>query len=197
MVFIGIGGGTCSGKTTLARALSERLGDRCASLELDAYYRAHDIPFEERARLNHDLPEQFEWELLREHVAALCAGQPIEAPVYDFLTCNRTTEVRHVPPAPVIVLEGIHAFHDPAIREVMSLKIFMTATPEERRSRRLARDLVERCADPAFVIEKFERQTEVTYRTHVEPQRAFADHVCDSIKDALAIALAHIGARPE
>jgi uridine kinase len=80
---VGIAGGTASGKTSIARKVREAIGTEHSTLiELDAYYRdLSDLDFEERARVNFDHPQAFDFELLIAHIRMLQAGDGIEMPV--------------------------------------------------------------------------------------------------------------------
>ena len=74
---IGVAGGTCSGKTTLSEKLAVLAGDEhLALIKLDSYYVAsHDTPLVDRAKMNYDHPDAFDWQLLNDHLAALSAGR--------------------------------------------------------------------------------------------------------------------------
>ena len=76
---LGVAGGTCSGKTKLADRLSELMGDdELALIKLDSYYWGRDgEPFEQRALVNYDHPDAFDWPLLVEHVDRLCTGETL------------------------------------------------------------------------------------------------------------------------
>ena len=91
---IGVAGGTGSGKTTITNAIAERFGDEVTVISQDSYYRAHhDMPFEERTKLNYDHPDAFENELLIAQLKELKAGHAIEEPVYDFAKHDRSSEI--------------------------------------------------------------------------------------------------------
>src|SRR6476469_6522289 len=108
-VIIGIAGGTGSGKTTVARAIYDRVGkDRIEWIAHDSYYRNFEslVP-NERHSVNFDHPDSLETELLVRHVDVLCKGSSVEIPVYDFKTHSRSAETRRVEPRRVIIVEGI------------------------------------------------------------------------------------------
>ena len=67
-IFIGIAGGTGSGKTTLADRLVDSFGrDEVSIIRHDNYYKRHDeMTYEERCKLNYDHPDAFDNDLLRE-----------------------------------------------------------------------------------------------------------------------------------
>ena len=81
-IFIGIAGGTGSGKSTFTNRLKETFGDRVSVVYYDNYYkRRDDLPFEERKKINYDHPDAFETELLIDQLYSLKNGQPVECPV--------------------------------------------------------------------------------------------------------------------
>ena len=43
--------------------------------------------------------------MLAAHVRALRAGEPIEVPIYDFVTHTRSDQTRHVPASPVVIVD--------------------------------------------------------------------------------------------
>ena len=107
-LIIGIAGGSGSGKTTLALRLKERFGeDEVRLISHDSYYKRHDeLPFEERCKLNYDHPDAFDNALLIYHLQELKAGRAIDCPVYDYSNHNRSNEVQHIEPAPVLIVES-------------------------------------------------------------------------------------------
>jgi uridine kinase len=109
-LFIGLAGGSGSGKTTIAAEVVDRLDGRVSLLHHDAYYRnLPHLSFEERTRVNYDHPSSLETELLVEHLESLRTGLAIEHPVYDFAQHLRAGETIRIEPAPVVVIEGIRA----------------------------------------------------------------------------------------
>ena len=70
IMIIGIAGGTGSGKTTITRRLIQNFGSEVSVIHHDNYYKAHhNMPYEERAKLNYDHPNAFDTDLL---VQAAC-----------------------------------------------------------------------------------------------------------------------------
>src|SRR5262245_43021181 len=130
---VGIAGGTGSGKTTVAQKLAAAMKGRSVTIEHDAYYRDQShLPPAERAAINYDHPSSLETALLVEHLRELRAGRAVEVPSYDFSTHTRRAERRRVEPARVIIVEGILVFTEPALRELMDVKIFVDTDPDIR-----------------------------------------------------------------
>src|ERR1700678_4398926 len=89
--FLGIAGGSGSGKSTVARGIIEALPKGAGVLlEQDHYYRpqAH-LSEAERERVNYDHPDSLELDLLLSHLEALAQGRTIERPTYDFARHDR------------------------------------------------------------------------------------------------------------
>ncbi len=174
---IGLAGGTGSGKTTVAAALVETAGRaRVALLPQDAYYRAQPhVPLAARARTNYDEPSAFDHDLLLEHIEALVHREAIERPIYDFARHDRSDRTLRVTSAPIVIVEGILVLHDAALRERLTLKVFVDAPADERFIRRLERDVRDRGRSAESVIEQYRRTVKPMHDLFVEPSKQHAD----------------------
>lgn len=146
-LIIGIAGGSGSGKTTLAYRLKERFGeDEVRLISHDSYYKRHDeLPFAERCKLNYDHPDAFDNDLLIQHLKELKAGRAIDCPVYDYANHNRSSEVQHIEPAPVLIVEGILPLAEPELCSLFDYKIYVDTDADERILRRILRDVPAGC----------------------------------------------------
>ena len=176
-IFIGIAGGTGSGKTTLADRLVDSFGrDEVSIIRHDNYYKRHDeMTYEERCKLNYDHPDAFDNDLLREHLLQLKEGKTVEVPVYDYTIHNRSNEVEKVVWAPVIVLEGILIFQEPMISELMDIKVFVDTDADVRILRRIQRDVEERGRSLQSVISQYLTTVKPMHEQFVEPSKRKAD----------------------
>jgi uridine kinase len=176
---VGIGGGSGSGKTAVARALAGALGpERTAVLAHDAYYRDRpDLLPAERARLNYDVPEALDGDLFLDHLAALRRGERIRPPRYSFATHARDGLDEPIEPREVVLVEGILLLHQPAVRDALDLRIFLDAPEEVRLARRLARDTAERGRTPDSVVTQCRALVFPAHARYVEPTRTWADLV--------------------
>jgi uridine kinase len=175
-IFIGIAGGSGSGKTTIAGAVVERLDNKVALVQHDAYYRhMPELSFEDRAKVNYDHPASLETELLVKHLVSLREGQAVKRPVYDFSKHLRSDETVVVQPAPVVVIEGILVLSEPELRSELDLKIYVDTDPDVRLARRLERDIKERGRSVDSVIGQYFSTVRPMHLEFVEPSKRYAD----------------------
>ena len=176
-ILIGIAGGSGSGKTLVARTIVNDLGsDRVVIIDQDSYYKnLEDIPFRDREVRNFDHPDAFDNELMLHHVRELLAGRPVAQPIYDYSQHRRLEETRRVGDHLIFVLEGILIFVDPALRDLMDIKLFIDADPDVRFIRRLRRDLVERGRSVDSIIRQYEESVRPMHEQFVEPSKRHAD----------------------
>ena len=176
-LIIGIAGGSGSGKTTLAYRLKERFGeDEVRLISHDSYYKRHDeLPFAERCKLNYDHPDAFDNDLLIEHLKELKAGHSIECPVYDYADHNRSNEVQHIEPAPVLIVEGILPLAEPELCKLFDYKIYVDTDADERILRRILRDVKERGRSLDSVINQYRATVKPMHEAFVEPSKRNAD----------------------
>ena len=177
MIIIGIAGGTGSGKTTVVRKIVNSLKPgEVVLLPQDSYYKdSSHVPAELRQQINFDHPDAFDWPLLLQHIQMLKEGTSIEQPVYHYQTSSRLAETIHVEPRPVIIIEGILALCDPDLRNMMDLKIFVDADPDERLIRVIQRDVVERGRTAEAVMERYTRVLKPMHQQFIEPTKRYAD----------------------
>lgn len=143
-IFIGIAGGTGSGKTTLTEHLAARFGSDISVVHHDNYYKRQDRPFAERCLQNYDHPDAFDTDLMIEDLKALKRGETIHCPVYDYAIHNRTDETVEIKPTKVVIVEGILIFQNKALRDLLDIKIFVETDADVRILRRALRDVEER-----------------------------------------------------
>lgn len=177
MIIIGIAGGTGSGKTTVVRKIVESLPTgSVAIIPQDSYYKHQwDVPEELRKKTNFDHPNAFDWPLFEEQIESLRNGIAIEQPTYSYLTCTRQEETIHVEPRKVIIVEGIMALYDKKLRDLMDLKIFVDAEPDERLLRVIQRDTAERGHPLEMLIDKYRNVLKPMHDEFIEPTKLYSD----------------------
>lgn len=170
---IGVAGGSGSGKSTVTREVLASVGPGMAAVVMqdDYYLDQPELSFEERCKLNYDHPDAFDWPLLMQHLADLRAGKAIEMPLYDFTVHRRSDKTITVQPAPIIVVEGLFALFDPALRKMMSLKVFVDTAADVRFIRRLQRDMAERGRSAESVIHQYLETVRPMHKQFIEPTK--------------------------
>lgn len=176
-VFIGIAGGTGSGKSTVARAVFQSMpASSIAVIEQDSYYRDQsELSFEERVKTNYDHPLAFDNDLLITHLKQLSQGQAVEKPIYDFEIHNRKKETILVEPRDIVILEGILLYEDKRIRDLLDIKVFVDTDPDVRVIRRIQRDMKYRGRSLDSVIEQYMTTVRPAHLQFVEPSKRYAD----------------------
>jgi uridine kinase len=177
-VIVGIAGGTGSGKTTVARAIYDRVGpDRIEWISHDSYYRNFEgLNPEEKHHINFDHPDSLETELLARHLDVLCKGAAVDVPIYDFTTHSRKLDAtHHVEPRKVIIVEGILVLGEPELRKRIDIKLFVDTPADIRFLRRLMRDIKTRGRSVESVIEQYMATVRPMHEEFVEPSKRYAD----------------------
>ena len=153
MVFIGICGASGSGKTTLANELCSAIGASSALINQDAYYLDHpNLTFEE---------------LLYNDVRLLMAGQEVTRKAYDFSQHRRAESHEIIHPADVLILEGIHAFFDERLTDLMFLKLYINVEPDICLLRRINRDILERGRQIENITEQYLTTVKPMYQKYI------------------------------
>ena len=176
IMILGIAGGTGSGKTTITRRLIQRFGSDVSVIHHDNYYKAHhDMPYEERAKLNYDHPDSFDTEMLVEALKELKKGHAVTCPVYDYTIHDRTDKTVTIKPTRVIIVEGILIFESRELCEQMDIKIFVDTDADVRILRRIVRDVRDRGRSLESVINQYLNTVKPMHEQFVEPSKRRAD----------------------
>jgi len=176
-IIIGIGGGTGSGKTTVAKEVRKHFPEESVVIvHHDSYYVDRgDLEPSVREKINYDHPDSFDNELLISQLSDLRAGRAIEKPIYDFDTHTRRKDTIRVRPARIILLEGILVLAEDALREQMDIKLYVDTDADERFIRRLRRDIADRGRSVDQVIEQYLQTVRPMHLQFVETSKRYAD----------------------
>ena len=177
---IGIVGGSGSGKTSVAKALFQKLIEQEVSptlLDLDAYYNPKEVNKVKFAPdpINYDHPKALDVELMANHLSRLKQGQTIQKPLYDFTVSDRKGWDVPMNAKEVVILEGLLLFALPEIRNQLDVKVFVDTDPDIRLIRRLNRDMNERKRTLESVIKQYEFSVRPMHLEFVEPSKRWAD----------------------
>jgi uridine kinase len=177
MIVIGIAGGSGSGKTTVVKKIIESLPpDSVAVLSQDSYYKDNShIPMEERKKINFDHPDAIEFDLLAKHIKSLKKSIAVEEPTYSYITCERQEESITVMPKKVIIVEGILILSQKVLRDTFDIKVFVSADDDDRLSRVIQRDIVERGRTVQDVLDRYDKIVKPMHLQFIAPSMRYAD----------------------
>ncbi|GAB2284810.1 Uridine kinase-like protein 3 [Dionaea muscipula] len=176
--FIGVSGGAASGKTAVCDMIIQQLHDqRVVVVNQDSFY--HNLTEEELScvhEYNFDHPDAFDNEQLLDTMEKLRHGQGVDIPNYDFKSYkNNAFPARRVNPSDVIIVEGILVFHDPHVRDLMNMKIFVDTDADVRLARRIRRDIVEKGRDIGMVLDQYSKFVKPAFDDFILPTKKYAD----------------------
>jgi phosphoribulokinase len=174
-IFVGIGGDSGTGKSTLTSAFYDLLGgERITTVCLDDY---HSLDRRERALIGVTPlnPRANNFALMEEQLWTLKRGEPIAKPVYDHAD-GTFKPAERVEPNEVVIVQGLHPFLLPGIREAFDLKVWLDPETKLRIRWKLQRDVAKRGYNESQVRAEIEARR-ADAEAHIEPQRKQADLV--------------------
>ncbi len=179
---VGIAGGSASGKSTLAAALTQALGEgrpplRCQIINTDRYFRQHEpdapsvtLPNGEQ-HFDYNRPDSVDCARLADDLERLCRG----ADMPD-----------------VVLVEGLMVLCAPEICPHLDLRLFIELDADERALRRLLRNLGP--ASPIdmskgqWIADYYNASARVGHIRYVEPSRVRADLILRGDADFARVA---------
>ena len=189
-LIIGISGGTGSGKTRFTKELIERCdSNNIVYISQDSYYKdLSHISYEERCNVNFDSPNSIDFNELKNDIQSLINNKTTNIPVYSFKRHKRLNETLRVNPKPVIIIEGIFAFHDPKIRNLINCKVFVDTPADIRILRRAKRDINKRDRSIESIFSQYITTVKPMHEKFIEPTINYADIIVkDGGKNPMAI----------
>jgi len=175
-LFVGIAGGTGSGKTTVATKIVSFFNRHCSCIAHDSYYKDQShMKMSEREKTNYDHPDSLETDLIIRQLRELKRGEKIKVPLYDFSHHNRSTEALLVKPNRIVIIEGILIFQNEELRNMMDIKLFIDTDADIRLGRRITRDIRERGRTLDFSLNQYLTMSRPMHLAFVEPTKKYAD----------------------
>lgn len=168
-----MGGGTASGKTSIASAYATQV--EALLIHHDRYYR--DIPHP--LGYNFDEPAALDNELLAHHMHQLSIGQPADLPVYDFPSHARLKQTERVYPKSIIIVEGILVLAIPELVRYADACVYVEAPADIRLCRRLGRDVLQRQRSVESVLNQYINTVRPMHEKHIEPSKKNASLILD------------------
>lgn len=186
-IIVGIMGGSASGKTTFATALSEQLVEYSPiTLHQDSYFRDwSEYSAEEREKVitaNH--PDAVRWDVLIADIEKLRELKTIETPALGTRAAQRGDERQIIQPSAVVIVEGHLIFWNQQVRDLIDIKLYLDVDAHERVLRRMLRD-VGRNGDLEKAISWYRRDVLPNYPKYTEPCKEYADLIIPYMNDNL------------
>ena len=110
---------------------------------------------------------------LRNDLIKLRNGEPITAKEYDYTQHRRCDPGAIIQPADVVLIEGIHVFYDPEVRDLMDFKIYIQVDPDVCLLRRVKRDIRDRGRSIESVYRQYLDTVKPMYEKHI---RNYVEH---------------------
>lgn len=182
MFIIGITGGTGSGKTTIVNEVINLFdASKICLLSSDSYYKNNaSLDFNQRDKLNYDIPEAIDFDLLNKHIDLLKQEININVPNYCFTTHLRLEKTTVVEPKKILIIEGILILTNKTLRDSINYSVFLDCPRDVRFQRRLDRDIKERGRNYNDVINLFETRLDIMHSEFVEPHKKFCDLILNT-----------------
>jgi phosphoribulokinase len=174
-ILLGIAGDSAAGKTTLTRGLVRILGEaQVTHVAADHYHR-----YDRKQRAEHGLtplhPDCNHLDILEQDVAHLRAGAAILKPVYRHQD-GTFAPAEYLSPATFAIVEGLLAFHTPAMRNSYDVRVYLDPPEDLRRRWKVQRDCSRRGYTTDEVLDEVDRR-EADAVTFIRPQQRHADLV--------------------
>ncbi len=168
-----IAGGTASGKTTIAKALAQKL--QAQVLTHDRYYK--DIEIQEGH--NFDEPEALDNQRIIQDIALLKSNKTDSVPVYHFPTHKRLPEEELIKPTKFLIVEGILCLSVPGIADLSDLSVFVDTPDDIRLLRRVQRDVLDRGRSIKSVFSQYLSTVRPMHHLHIKPAKSKASLIID------------------
>jgi phosphoribulokinase len=192
-IFVGIGGDSGTGKTTLVSAFLDLFGEqRITCIALDDY---HSLDRRQRGLVGLTAlnPRANNFALMEQQVWALKRGEPIHKPIYDH--SNGTLDGPElVEPREVVIMQGLHPFLVPGVSHAFDLKVWLDPEPELRLRWKVQRDVAMRGYTQEQVLAELEARRPDT-EAYINPQRQHADMVVHFYRPSSATDMGHLNVR--
>lgn len=173
--FIGIAGGSCSGKTILSNNLSARLGSDLTLFSFDDMFVGMAAVVG-KGITDWGSPYLYRWNDFLSCLRELKAGRPVTILANESRE-RKTPEKLYIQPCPSVVVYGFLALHSPEVRKLFDTTIYLDLPEAEIIRRRLDRALPD---DPWDGVDYVTGGLIAGHRRYVVPQRAFAEHILDA-----------------
>ena len=186
---IGITGESASGKTTLVNYVSKLFNETYTSLCCDDYYKdtSEELKragsYEElyKTGFSFDRPDAINLELMRAHLISLKNGCGVNAPEYDFVTCESIPNRAYKNPTKAILAEGLYVLGEELV-DLFDIKVYVF-TPFDKIKERWFTRAISRGKTGAAAEHQF-NDVNNTAQIYIRPTMKNADIVINGLASA-------------
>ena len=191
---IGITGESASGKTTfvnyVSKALRKKLfNESYTSLCCDDYYKDTSAELKEagsyeelyKTGFSFDKPDAINLELMRAHLISLKNGCGVNAPEYDFVTCESIPNRAYKNPTRAILAEGLYVLGEELV-DLFDIKVYVFTPFEKIKERWFARAISRGKTGSAAEVQFNDVNT--TAQIYIRPTMQNADIVINGLASA-------------
>mmetsp|Transcript_21208 Transcript_21208/g.40198 ORF Transcript_21208/g.40198 Transcript_21208/m.40198 type:complete len:397 (+) Transcript_21208:59-1249(+) len=123
------------------------------------------------------------FDLMYEHVKALKEGKSVMKPIYNHVN-GTLDEPEKIEPTPIIIIEGLHPFHDDRVRELIDFSLYLDISPDVKLNWKIQRDMEERGHSLESIMASIEAR-KPDFDAFIEPQKKYADYVIEVLPTQL------------
>jgi phosphoribulokinase len=174
-ILLGIAGDSAAGKTTLTRGLVRILGEAQVTHVCADHYHRYDRKQRSELRVSPLHPDCNYLDVLEQDLGHIRADRSIFKPVYRHQD-GTFGPGEYVSPATFAIVEGLLAFHSPAMRDLYDVRVYIDPPEQVRRKWKVQRDCSRRGYTTDEVLEELDRR-EADAEAYVRPQQRHADLV--------------------
>lgn len=173
-----VGGGHCAGKQTCAELIVERLRERMVRSITATLYPL----------------DQFLVAASASAVPEPSVGRPLR---FDFHKLRQSLDAEMHKGTDLVVVHGLYALYNKAIRDVLSVQIFVDSDPDTRLTRWIQRDVLENKSRLLEdVLDEYLNNSRPQFNEFIFPTKEFADVVLPRGPEPVGVGLVVDGLEP-
>lgn len=135
-LMVAIAGGSCTGKSTISRAIMAEFGNLASIVHLDDFQLGEDFQFKD-SPYRWDDPRNFDPDFALSSIVELSKGAAVEIPKFD-LVLNKRVGNQKILPTPIVILDGLYPLMEQFL-PFMDIRVYVEAQYYARFFRRIFR----------------------------------------------------------
>lgn len=170
---IGIAGSSCSGKTTLLKAIKDKFGDGTSTLSFDEYF-VGNTKYDLDSITNFERPDLYDYDKFVADLKLLKSGKDLKINTNSRESQQGGQSKAIIKSNSIIFVEGFLIFYAKEARDLFETKVYIDLDDDEILKRRFARSAGDKHWDSTEYIQS---KLIPYHHKYVEPQRKYADLV--------------------